>query len=210
MSSYGRSSATLAPHEAGNVWPRYFPLDDYVFPENVSAATRRKVAHTAAIVERVSGRGPFMNKNVKHLLRLEALAQVFPNALFLVVERDSRSVGLSLYRGRIANTGSTRSWWSVRPPTFEKLRLLSPPAQIIGQVRGLQERLEADLRRIQGRFLRVRYEEFCKDTTSLDSDLRRSSSLVVRQNAPGRFECPESSPRSAEEDEIVRGLTTSA
>ena len=163
-SSYGRVSNPLGPREAGSFWGRFFGLEDYIpagaVPER-SAKQLRKAIHC---VQRIFGNVPFVNKNVKHLLRVPALAEVFPNARFLVVERNIKNVALSVYRARMKQTSGLEAWWSVKPPRYEEIQNLPTVAeQVAAQLRSLQEQMHADTALLkQDHVCWIRYEDFCK------------------------------------------------
>lgn len=207
-SNYGATAGAAAPHEAGRVWSRVFGYEDYVRFEDIPPFDARRLQNIVACVQRWNGRTPFVSKNVKHLLRLDALAKLFPAAAFLVVERDLPDVALSVLRARHANFGNSTEWWSARPPDYASLITLPPPVQVARQVCSLQQRMDDDLARLPAaRVLRMSYRDFCARPESLIELLREKWTPAELRNEPKeRFEFKANAPRTDEEKELRRVL----
>lgn len=120
-STYGRIPGFFSPAENHVVWDRWFGVDEvlghYVPPhslgENAVGSARKMLRSMTAIVGR-----PFVFKDVYLALSLRELKRVFPDARFVVVERDFEAICASVYRGR--TEASQQDWWSVRPPFFSE------------------------------------------------------------------------------------------
>ena len=209
-SSYGKSAGALAPREAGAFWGRFFGVDNRV--ETLSAPQALLLQKTVACVQRLFGDRPFVNKNVKHLLRLRAMAEAFPEACFLVVERELPEVAASLLRGRSELPGDSSDWLSVKPTNYEALAGLSPLEQVAGQVVALQEELASELRRLpDDRVLRVTYGEFCRKPEGLIDELRaRWPDVGYRSPARTEFERSTHRPRTPEEYRLAEFLAPAA
>jgi hypothetical protein len=161
-SRFGKVSGAVAPREAGGFWGRFFHPDRYQGPEEINDEARDELRRTISCIERIHRGRPFINKNVKHMQRLGALAAIFPDARFLVISRRLPEVALSLYRARQRIFGDPTRWYSVRPPDYEALRGLKPAAQVAGQLRSLVVQLENDLGKLpEHRVLRLDFEVFC-------------------------------------------------
>ena len=174
-SEHGKVRGAAAPREAGAVWMRFFPRDDYVSAGDVSPARAEVLRRTVAATQRLFGGLPFVNKNVKHLLRIPALASILPHAHFLVVRRDERDVALSILRAR-RKQADPGAWWSVRPPDYARLAKRPLVEQVAGQVVGLRARLARDLAALDpARVTWLDYEAFCA----------RPESLLERLDAAG-------------------------
>lgn len=205
-SHYGKNEGPVAPREAGAFWGRFFGLDDYVTYDELSDRQVKTLRNTIHRVQRLFGGAPFVNKNVKHLLRIDALSEAFPSCLFLIVERDITDVALSVLRGRSENLSDPRQWWSAKPPDYSKLKDLSLVEQVTHQLLSLQARMEKDLVHVPlNRLLRVRYESFCAEPEQLIDLLKQRFHLVETRNRTiDHFRCSRHRPRSAEERELIR------
>lgn len=206
ISHYGKVRGPAAPREAGGFWGRFFDPDNYVGYDELSKDDVTRLRKTIAIVERSFGGVPFVNKNVKHLLRIEALKKTFPDCHFLVVERDRVQVALSLLRGRYETQADPRQWLSARPPDFQTLATRTLVEQVSGQLDSLNARLEEDISKLDGRDVtRVKYGDFCKNPEELIARLRPAIlDVETRSPALRQFETSRKAPRNEEEESLVR------
>lgn len=104
-----------APSDGWEVFHRWFPRYD------LSEAVRTKRLHELRTIvrclENIYG-GPFVNKNNNHGPRVSYLAELFPDALFIHVERDLYANVRSLLEARRANEVAANEWWSTVPPNL--------------------------------------------------------------------------------------------
>lgn len=187
VSHVGKSRGRVAPREAGSFWGRHFGFEDYLKAGEVTASACDQVRRTVWRIQNHAGNAPFLNKNVKHMLRFEALLTVFPDAAFIVVERDLGEVALSLLEVRRQLSPDASRWFSVRPPSYPDLVTLPPREQIARQVVDLTSRIERDLARLPAsRVARISYRDFCRDPERLSAIILRFHPDVAPAN-PG---CP--------------------
>jgi hypothetical protein len=198
----------VGPREAGSFWGRFFDLERYAASRDLGPDAARVLRRTVHCLQRLCGNVPFVNKNVKHLLRIEPLAEVFPRCVFLVVERDDSDVALSVLRGRHDSPAGPDEWWSVRPPNYEELAALPVHEQVAAQLVALRERLDEDLSRLApGRVVRVGYEDFCAEPEALIALLRRRLGPIEERNPPaGPFDARRRAPRTEEERRLLEAL----
>lgn len=162
-SHYGHSEGTMAPNEAGSYWWRFFGEGRYTALSDMSADDIHDIQKTVATIQAVFDGALFVNKDVKHILRIDALARMFPRSHLLVIERNATDVALSILRGRKDLTGNYTSWTSAKPPEYDHLKDLPAAQQICGQVVGLSGRLQHDLDHVDpSRVHRIAYEQFCQ------------------------------------------------
>jgi len=206
-SRYGQVDGPVAPHEAGGVWGRFFDNEAYVRYADMTPEQVRLLQRTVFCVQ---GTLPFVNKNVKHLLRIDALQKAFPNAHFLIVERNLPDVAVSVLRARHKNRGNPAEWWSARPTNYESLKNLTPAEQVAGQLFALRERMEQDFAGLSERVLRIQYEDFCRQPETLIEQLQEAIGPVETRNPPKvSFALSVNRPETDEERRVV-GLVGSA
>lgn len=205
-SHYGKVKGPVAPREAGDFWGRFFSLDEYVNYESLSREQVDTLRRTIACIENIFDNVPFVNKNVKHLLRINTLRRIFPDCRFLLVERDRADVALSLLRGRYETLEHPEEWLSARPPDYEELRRLPVIEQVARQLESLHEKIEMDISELGGKnFLRVSYEDFCDRPECLIELLESSVGNIGKRNsAMERFEQSKRKIRNEEEQALVR------
>jgi Sulfotransferase family len=210
-SDYGKVAGRVAPREAGPVWARFFGSEQYVTASELDPSSARTLARTVACTQRLFGDAPFVNKNVKHMLRIDALATIFPRSHFLVVERDTPAVAVSLLRAR-QEKGDASGWWSVKPPDYDEIVRLPPLVQVARQLSSLDAQLRIDLAALPPeRVHRVDYERFCAQPETLTRQLRGPLGDVKARNpAVARFEAVPARPRTSEEAELVELVRTEA
>jgi hypothetical protein len=204
-SDYGKVQGATAPREAGGVWARFFGYERYVHYDDVSPADVRTLRRLVAAVQLVFGGAPFLNKNVKHLLRVHALAQIFPDSRFLVVRRPLADVAVSILRARRKLLDDASQWWSVRPLDYEALRKLPPAEQVAGQVLSLRSRMHADLGGLPAsRVLWLDYEGFCREPESaIELVLNAIGDVANRNSRVAAFAAVHNQAADSEEARLV-------
>jgi hypothetical protein len=204
-SNYGKVSGAAAPREAGSFWNRFFGSDDYILYKELKQKDVCILKNTIACIQNIYDDLPFVNKNVKHMLRIEALSKIFPNSYFLIVKRSLEHVAISMVRGRYSNLADPNQWWSVKPPNYEKICDLPIYEQIGLQIVSLQEKLDSDLENLpEQRILYVSYEEFCNHPEGLIDKLAQvMHEISFKNSAKDRFEISLNTPQNSEERSLV-------
>jgi hypothetical protein len=207
-SQFGKVTNPLGPREAGSFWLRYFDKDAYTTFEELAPPQAERLRNTIACLQHIFADAAFVNKNVKHLLRLDALSKIFPNSYFIVVNRDLPNLALSLFRARLENTRNRNEWWSVRPANFDELKTLPITEQITQQVIRLKRKLQHDLVSIPSdRIFHLVYENFCKQPENLINHLKTEFSLAYTTNSPiDSFAVSINKPRTNQEEELLEIL----
>jgi hypothetical protein len=207
-SRYGTTRGPMAPHEGGEFWNRFFDKEAYQKFRDIHPDSINHITKTVRCLQETFGSDLFVNKNVKHLLRIDALAGIFPDCRFLVVERDLADVALSLMRSRMKLFGRYDRWFSVRPENYNELLRLEPPEQVAGQVRHLARTQERDLGSLDpSRVSRILYRDFCKDPEDVFNRFPSLFGSVPKRNEPvPRFQIVHSSPENSMEARTLDAL----
>ena len=94
---------------------------------------------------------------------LEPIVSEFPDALFVYVTRPPGQCPFHPV-GRMQTYGSFEPWWSVPPPSYEKLLSCPAETQVVEQIRMIHCQLELDIERLSlgPKVMRADYEEICK------------------------------------------------
>ena len=207
-SNYGKVKGPVAPREAGGFWSRFFGIEQYILYQDVGVSHINRLQNTIACIQHIFDDKPFVNKNVKHLLRIDALSKIFPNSFFLVVNRDLNDVALSNIRGRYKLLNDPKQWWSAKPPNFEELKNLPVAKQIASQLTTLRNKMESDLSELPyKRIIRVNYERFCKEPEYLTRKLESFfASVSYRNEAKLFFEQSMNQVQTEEEEALIKLL----
>jgi hypothetical protein len=170
-SYYGATEGWGGPNEANGIWERWFPEEEhYVPPGYLSASDRQGVYQAVAVTERVFDR-PFVNKCIRNSVRVQALAEIFPTALFIQCTREPLAMAQSIF---IARThvlpfklqeveDPSKWWWSVKPKEYETIKSKGMIEQVCEQVFYVEQSIIA-ARHVLGedRFLLVDYKDLCQ------------------------------------------------
>lgn len=174
-----------------NLW-----LEKYRWYERASELTCVERKQVSNVVGRIESQSqlPFVNKNLRHNQRIRMLAELFPNAMFLVVVRDPVQVAVSVLRGRLEQRGDSESWFSIKPRSFSQHEGESPGASVVLQIKGLLDDLAEDITVLDATRVRVlEYERFCVGPSAVlraVSEWAEScgANLAVKQEPPASFE----------------------
>ncbi len=194
-SYYGATRGWNGPHEGHWVWNQFFPDDapsHYVPPGYLAPRQRRDLYRIVAGTERVFGR-PFVSKHIRNSVRIQALAEVFPTALFIQCQRDPLDTAQSIYIARTrdlpfvehAVRDPARWWFSVKPREYAEIKDKGLVAQVCEQVYAIQRQIVQDRAVLgQERFLTVKYSDLCQRP---QDEMERVVAFMTTHNAPTRI-----------------------
>ena len=194
-SDHGRTDGRAAPSECSQYWYRFFRRSpQYVPLEEADPEALRDLRASVRALGEAAGR-PLVFKNLLNSLRLEPLGAAFPEALFLVVQRDLADNVASILAARVGPCAATKPRGG-RPSTPGVERLLDQPpeAQAAGQVSGIHELIDGAKQQLgPERFLDIAYEQLCADTHAVLSEISAFASshgleLAFRRSVPAHFE----------------------
>jgi hypothetical protein len=160
-SHYGHTRGWGSPNDTTMVWKHWFP-NRFVGVGELTHEARRAVYQVVAGTERVFGR-PFVDKSVENSVRIGALVEIFPTALFLRCIRNPLAVAQSIYIGKAASAKRPQDWWfSTRPKEFDNLRHKRLIEQVTGQVYFLERNIAEGLAVVLPKhILSVDYRSVC-------------------------------------------------
>ena len=166
-STHGVTAEPWGPHEFGYFWRHWLRLDE-AHTHKLSESHLDGLDHAglAMALNRMAAtfEAPLVFKNIICGLQAEFLTKIRPNSLFVLIERNPQAVVASLLRARQQRYGDESIWWSLKPSTFEKLRLIpEAQAQIEGQVADGCSDFHAELLKTNLNVIRITYEELCSD-----------------------------------------------
>lgn len=179
-STHGQVQGIWAPSECGDFWyrwfrrfPTYTPIGD-INLDNLQSLRRVIVGLTQTFKKTI------LFKNLLCALRLRPLAEIFPEALYIVTRRDTLYNAQSLLLARQRVLGNLEKWWAMEPPNIEELRNLEPEKQVVRQIEEIHALIERDAEIIgKDKFLFVEYEDLC---TSPHDVLEQVHLFLTRHN----------------------------
>lgn len=167
-----RLTAEDQPMETQPVWDRFkrgggdTMTAEHADPR-VSAWFRRRVATTL----RLRGAPRFLAKYPRLSLRLEWLDAIFPDALFIHVQRDWRAVVNSTVNRQTKRHRRGGGWFGVHIPGWEEMGELPLEVVATRQFVAVTETLDAAADRFGGRLIRLSYEALCREPLHTLRDL---------------------------------------
>lgn len=211
FSELGKTKGALAPNEFWYFWRRFF---DYGEIQRLDEEALRKVnieqfiselsALEAAFDKPLVMKGHIINWNIPFISRN------FEKVLFVHIIREPIFNAQSLLESRKKYYGAIDRWYSFKPPEYERLKDRHPYDQVAGQVYFTNRAISNGLAQVSSeRWIRVRYEEFCKDPANLffairDKFVAQGLTVDWRYDGPQAFEC---SNRIHISDEALKILT---
>jgi LPS sulfotransferase NodH len=160
-SEYGYVPGLAAPSEAGVLFKRWFGNGDEIQPSAGDLLPAERVRATVAAISETMG-GPFISKNLNNSLRVGRIHSVFPDAVYLFMRRDPVYTAQSIIVARRRLFDDDRQWFSVKPPNYRELADLEPFAQVVSQIKSIEDGIRTmfDKRQIVNRF-EIEYEALC-------------------------------------------------
>jgi len=153
------------PQEASAFWNRFcIRDDDFMDAKDATPEIQDWYRGVVADLMRARGKHRFLAKLPAHSLRVDWLDTVFPEALFIIVERDWRAVVSSAMEKRRADDAKGKRWIGLRFPGWQDAMHLEPAAFAARQFRVVHELIDQQTQAFPERIFRVSYEEFCAET----------------------------------------------
>jgi hypothetical protein len=111
--SYGHVPGRYSPSDGWEIFHRWFPY--YYDPENpVKSGASVELYRTIAWFQKIYKR-PFIVKNNANSLRIKELKRIFPDAVFVHVERNREETIKSITEGMIRNNVTKDGLWGTGP-----------------------------------------------------------------------------------------------
>ncbi|RMF55425.1 MAG: sulfotransferase [Calditrichaeota bacterium] len=168
-SELGKTRGFLSPNEFWYFWRRFFRFQNThrLNEEELRKVNAEELQQEIAALESVFDK-PLVMKAMILNWNLSYLAQVFPDAIFLYIQRHPYFTIQSLLTARIKHSGRIDVWYSFKPPEYESIKNLDPYRQVAGQVYYTTRGVENELRKISKKNqIWVTYEKFCQEPNAL-------------------------------------------
>lgn len=137
-----------APSECPAFWYRSIPKELHrVVPNDLNREEQAALSDPLHAIMGKNGR-PILIKNLLIVERLELIQHLFPNARFIVVERDRLHTARSILRQRKELGIPENEWWSARPRNYPELKELRLEEKVAAQVHYLEKDIRDGLQGI--------------------------------------------------------------
>ena len=171
-SRHGIMEGAMAPSDGWDIFGRWFPNVDFSQP--VRDRRLYELKTIVSLFERLFG-APFANKNNANSVRISHLSRLFPDAIFVHVQRELVDTVISILEARRVLGLQPEKWWAVPPPQFRDQPFSSVVDMTIHQVWGLNAWIQQSLRDLPGdQAIKIEYDDFCRNPCSLAAQVGRS------------------------------------
>ena len=164
-SLHGTTKSSEDPSECGKFWYRFFRKNPiYVQASDISPQDLNRFSLSVKSLMSTIGK-PFVFKNMYASLRIQPILNAFPNACFIITERDEVDNAHSLLVTRNNVYGNYDQWWSMEPPNIDELINLPATVQVLQQIRSIHKTIMSDLAVMNvpdKQVIRMSYEELCE------------------------------------------------
>lgn len=161
---HGETSRWHGPNQGHRFWKRF--ITSGTGTPAVLPGQREPLLATVAALQGLAG-GPLINKWQTNALRIPLLAELFPGALFVHMNRDVQATAESILHARRTQRLGEHAWFSVRVPGADPSSL-DIFDQIAFQIGAVGSIIDESLRELPARqVLRTSYEEVCTDPNAL-------------------------------------------
>jgi hypothetical protein len=163
-SDYGHTQGWGNPCDSAMIWQHWFSNGRYTGAGELSASQRNSLYHAVAWMEKIFDL-PFVDKSTDNSVRIRALAEIFPTALFIQCVRSPLATAQSLYIGRLTEIDDGRpasDTTFTKPKEFESIRLNGLIKQTCELLYYLEQNIAEDKATLpQDCFLTVDYKAVC-------------------------------------------------
>lgn len=164
-SDFGKTRDPHGPHEFAYFWQHWLRIedvDDLVrFNQPAGHIDWAGLGRVVRCMQDAFDAG-IVFKTMYAANHIREFAAEFPMPLFIHVERDPVSVGLSILSARKSYYGTPEEWWATHPPDYLALRGLPFAEQIAGQIGGLRQAYEQAIALVEpGMVVRLAYRSLC-------------------------------------------------
>jgi hypothetical protein len=209
ISNYGKTDSFNGPNEAGDFWYRWFPRGEHVYVapnETMPKSVRELRRQVGGISKKFNASMLF--KNTYNSMRIAPIMEAFPEAIFLVSQRDPLDTAQSILEGRIKSNGNKTDWWSVPPKEIDEIKGHPYWEQVVEQVYYIYKQIEDDSARYgKEHFLCVSYHQLCKNPHETLGNIQqflkdRGVDVSIKGKSPKGF--PYSAGKKISDEDYVR------
>ncbi|MFI8222907.1 sulfotransferase [Pseudomonas sp. NPDC085632] len=183
-SENGKTKGVLAPNEFWYFWRRFLadPGRDVWSDEELQQSMDVQTMQGELSGMMQVFQKPFAAKGMLFNYNIPFLDSVLKNVLFVHIVRNEVSNAESVLEARKRQLGDENEWYSFDIPEKEQLMHLSPFEQAIGQVRAINQAVEAGLSNVaDARKMVVPYEDFCNDPEKYFEELTSKLKITGAQ-----------------------------
>tara|TARA_B100000989_G_scaffold145077_1_gene108103 strand:- start:23894 stop:24874 length:981 start_codon:yes stop_codon:yes gene_type:complete len=161
-SDLGSTSSLHSPSECGEFWYRWLPKFKHTIEKGeCSKETIKQIRDEISAVINFYDK-PLVIGNNNAGLRIGFLKEVFPDAKYIVIDRNPLFVAQSLLLARKKVHGNFTQWWGLMPKNYNLLKKKSFISQVVSQHYFTNKQIYQDLKcdKPKTNWIVVNYSEF--------------------------------------------------
>lgn len=163
---YGNTRGISGPNDGFDVWNRWQGDDRYRVDLELMARSAEEMRRFFSAWS-AEFTGPFVNKNNRQVSIVPELAEVLPNAVFLLIRRDPIMTAQSLLVARELVQGSRTAAWGALGEDSDDVGAGALRA-VARQIAAIERHLDRAVEALPpDRVIETTYEKFCADATGL-------------------------------------------
>lgn len=192
-STRGHVEGGRGPSDGTKIWARWFRSKPQYIPAGVlTPSQRRDVRNTISLFQDAFA-APFINKTQRNCGRILALAEIFPEAVFVRVHRAPFDMVRSRWQIFQSRDDDNRLWQSYRPSNAGEIDTDDPLEHLCRQVLLTEAEIDRDRRTLDRPvFFDVHYEDFCRRPAEILDDFAQFYGSHARGALRRRHEIPAS------------------
>lgn len=206
-SYYGSTlkSGNNAPSECGKFWYRWLPISHhFVRKGDVSKIDKAQIKREITAITNYYDK-PIVFTNNNMGMRIGMLSEIFPEAKFIVSDRNPLNVGQSLLKARKTFYNTYETWWSIKPRNYSEIKKEHPYDQVILQHYYINKQMFVDLSEYyEGNYLWVDYSAFCENQIKTVAHIAEFMAYEMSRDSFDTIEINESKTTSIEPERAVQ------
>ena len=192
-----------APSECGGFWYRWLPRDrHFIDYSDINDRMISEIRSEITSVINYFGK-PLVFNNNNAGMRIRLLKQCFPDAKYIVANRDPLYVAQSLLKVRKSVKGSYEKWWSIMPKNYRELQKKDYLEQVVLQHYFINKQIFFDLKQLPLRnYSEVVYRNFSNNKNQVIDFLSEMIGYRIARSCYDDNDIVESKEQSFDDDTI--------
>lgn len=194
-SNYGRTNGKDEPHEFSYYWKDRLRMDEFydLRESQANLIDWSRLRTELGQMNAVTGKS-YLFKTMEYSgLYFDEFLKLFPNSVFIFIEREDMEVASSIYRARRSLNIANDQWWGSVPIDIYDLNFSSVEERIAAQVNSLNMMYSRVLS--SDSVIKVNYHNFCKDPFSFIEKISIQGNIkitisqkdIVLNSTPGDY-----------------------
>ena len=165
----GKTKGALSPNVFWYFWYYHYNLDQkgYLNKNEWSKFDHSKFLKELGLMQQEFKKPIVMKASVINWNVIQ-FSKLMPNALFIRIKRNRYDVANSIYNARKTHSGNFKSWWSFKPPEYQKILALPAKEQVAAFYLSIEKALDISFRLLpEDKKIVIEYEDLCRNPNTI-------------------------------------------